>query len=428
METAAQIAPHLTPVLGRYFEREWSHGQAHRLYDSAGRAYLDFANGIAVTALGHVHPAVSAAIHAQVDRLIGPINAIGFTEPITRLADELAATFPEPLDSVMFLNSGSEAIDGALKLARRVRGRPGIVAFRGGFHGRTWGAMSVTTSNQNYRTGYEPLLPGVHLSDFPAVYRGYGGDEHAAVAGAMAALRALMASELPPSSVACILIEPVQGEGGFNPAPPAFMKELRDLCDRHDILLIADEVQSGYGRTGKMWAFEHAGIVPDVVVVAKAIANGLPLSAIVTSRDLQERWGRGAHGSTFGGNPVACAAGLAVLETIRDESLIENAAARGAELRAGLERIAAEDDRIGDVRGPGLMVGVEFVRDRVSREPDGTLPDRLSAACADAGLLVLTCGRQHEVVRWIPPLDVTPAEISEAVEIFGESLAGIPRE
>ena len=428
METATQIAPNLTPVLGRYFERQWSHGQGHRLYDVVGNAYLDFANGIAVTALGHAHPAVTAAIHTQVEKLIGPINAIGFTEPITRLAEQLAATFPDPLDSVMFLNSGSEAIDGALKLARRVTGRPGIIAFRGGFHGRTFGATSVTSSNVNYRTGYEPLLPGVHLTTYPATYRGFGGDEGAAVEGAMADLRTLISTDIPASSVACVLIEPVLGEGGFTQAPPDFLGELREFCDEHGILLIADEVQSGYGRTGRMWAFEHAGIVPDVVVVAKAIANGLPLSAIVTSRALQERWGRGAHGSTFGGNPVACAAGLAVLATIRDEGLIENAAERGAELRAGLERIAAEDDRIGDVRGPGLMVGVEFVRDRSSREPDGTLPDRLSAACADAGLLVLTCGRQHEVVRWIPPLDVTPAEISEAVEIFGESLAGIPRD
>ncbi len=428
METATSPAPHLTPVLGRYFERDWSHGQGHRLYDTVGRSYLDFANGIAVTALGHVHPRVTAAIHEQVEKLIGPINAIGFTEPITRLADEIAATFPESLDSVMFLNSGSEAIDGTLKLARRVTGRPGIVAFRGGFHGRTWGATSVTSSNINYRTGYEPLLPGVHLTTFPATYRGFGGDEAAAVAGAMADLRTLTSNEIPASSVACVLIEPVQGEGGFTPAPPAFLRELRAFCDEHSILLIADEVQSGYGRTGRMWAFEHSGIVPDVVVLAKAIANGLPLSAIVSSRELQQRWGRGAHGSTFGGNPVACAAGLAVLETIRDESLIENVNERGEELRAGLERIAAEDDRIGDVRGPGLMVGVEFVRDRATREPDGTLPDRLSAACAEAGLLLLTCGSQHEVVRWIPPLDVTAAEISEAVEIFGETLASIPRD
>jgi 4-aminobutyrate aminotransferase-like enzyme len=176
-----------------------------------------------------------------------------------------------------------------------------------------------------------------------------------------------------------------------------------------------------------MWAFEHSGIVPDVVCVAKAIANGLPLSAIVSSLALQEAWGRGAHGSTYGGNPVACAAGLAVLETIRDEGLVENAVVRGAELVAGLGAVAAEDDRIGDIRGPGLMVGVEFVRDRTTREPDGILPDRLSAACADAGLLVLTCGRSHEVIRWLPPLDVTAAEIAEAVEIFGETLAKEPR-
>jgi 4-aminobutyrate aminotransferase len=428
MTTAADHAPNLTPVLGRYFQREWSHGQGHHLFDTDGRAYLDFANGIAVTALGHVHPRVTAAIHAQVDRLIGPISAIGFTEPISRLATDLASTFPDPLDTVMFLNSGSEAIDGALKLARRVTGRPGIIAFRGGFHGRTWGALSVTSSALNYRTGYLPALPGVHLTQFPAIYRDFAGDEDRAVRVSMQHLRDLVATDIPASSVACVLIEPVQGEGGFNPAPPAFLQELRAFCDEHGILLIADEVQTGFGRTGRMWAFEHAGIVPDVVVLAKSIANGLPLSAIVSSRELQERWGRGAHGSTYAGNPVACAAGVAVLETIREEGLVANAAARGEELRAGLIRVAAEDDRIGDVRGPGMMIGVEFVRDRQTREPDGLLPDRLSAALADAGLLVLTCGRQHEVIRWIPPLDVSSAEIAEAVEIFGETLAAIPTE
>jgi 4-aminobutyrate aminotransferase len=227
--------------------------------------------------------------------------------------------------------------------------------------------------------------------------------------------------------VGAVLIEPVLGEGGYVPAPASFMQGLRALCDEHGILLIADEVQSGYGRTGKMWGFEHSGIVPDVVCVAKAIANGLPLSAIVSSRALQETWGRGAHGSTYGGNPVACAAGLAVLETIRDEGLLENAVVRGAELVSGLGKIAAEDDRIGDIRGLGLMIGVEFTRDRATGEPDGELPDLLMAACADAGLLILTCGRVHETVRWIPPLDVSAAEIAEAVEIFGETLASIPR-
>jgi 4-aminobutyrate aminotransferase len=428
MQAPHTPAPHLTPIVGRYYQREWSHGKGHRLFDTDGKAYLDFANGIAVTALGHAHPKVNAAIHAQVDRIVGPVNAMGFTEPISRLADELAATFPQPLDSVMFMNSGSEAIDAALKLARRVTGRPGVIAFRGAFHGRTFGAMSVTSSAINYRVGYEPLLPSVHLTTFPAVYRGFGGDEAAAIDGAIADLVTLTSTTIPPSAVGSILIEPIQGEGGYTPAPPEFLRRLRAFCDEHGIMLIADEVQSGYGRTGRMWAFEHAGVVPDVVVIAKAIANGLPLSAIASSRAVQERWGRGAHGSTFGGNPVACAAGVAVLETIRSEGLIDNVVARGAELRAGLERIAAEDDRIGDIRGPGLMIGVEFVRDRATREPDGALPDRLSASCADNGLLVLTCGSQHEVMRWIPPLDVTAAEISESVEIFGEALATIPRD
>ena len=419
-------ARNLTPVLGRYFQREWSRGEGHRLYDTSGKAYLDFANGIAVTALGHGHPKVNAAIHAQVDRLVGPISAIGFTEPVSRLAAELAATFPDPLDSVFFLNSGSEAIEAALKLARRVTGRPGIIAFRGAFHGRTLGATSVTTSSLNYRAGYDPLLPGVHIAPFPVTYPEFGGDEEAASSSALDGLRRLFEAVIPPSSVGSILIEPILGEGGYNPAPASFLQALRALCDEHGILLIADEIQTGMGRTGRMWAFEHAGIVPDVVCVAKAIANGLPLSALVSSRALQERWGKSSHGTTFGGNPVACAAGLAVLDVIREERLVENAAARGTELRAGLARIAAEDDRIGDVRGPGLMVGVELVRSRDGAEPDGAMADRLMAACADAGLLVLLCGRDHHVVRWIPPLNVTAAEIAEGVEIFGESLSSLP--
>jgi 4-aminobutyrate aminotransferase len=418
----AAEASHLSPVLGRYFERSWDHGEGHRLFDTSGRAYLDFANGIAVTALGHHHPRVTAAIHAQADKLIGPTGAIGYSQPVVTLATMLAATLPDPIDTVMFLNSGSEAIDGAMKLARRVTGRPAIIAFHGAFHGRTFGATSVTTSNVNYRTGYEPLLPSIYLAPFPAAYRDFDGDDDAATEASLAALRSLLASTVPPSAVAAILIEPVQGEGGYTPAPTAFLRGLRDICDEHGILFVADEVQTGYARTGMMWAFEHAETVPDVVVVAKAIANGLPLSAIATSRELQERWGRSAHGSTYGGNPVACAAGIAVLETIRDEGLVFNAGSRGVELTRGLYRLMAEDERIGDVRGPGLMVGVEMVRDRVTKEPDGDLATALVARCAELGLLVLSCGLTHQVVRWIAPIDATAAEISEAVEIFGEAL------
>ncbi len=426
LDLAALAADNLTPVLGRYFERSWSHGDGHRLYDTDGRAYLDFGNGIAVSVLGHRNPRISAAIHAQVDRLIAPMAAMGYAEPTVRLARALAATLPEPLDSIFFMNSGSEAIEAALKLARRVTGRPGIIAFRGGFHGRTLGAASITSSNINYRRGYEPLLPGVYLTPFPSAYRDFGGDEELAVEVAFRHLRDLLHSTIPPEEVAAIVIEPVQGEGGYIPAPPAFLQILRRVCDRHGILLVADEVQAGFGRTGRMWSFEHAGIVPDVVCMAKAIANGLPLSALASSKALQERWGKSAHGTTYGGNPVSCAAGLAVLEEIRERALVANAAARGAELADGLREIMAGDARIGDVRGPGLMIGLEFVKDRETREPDGATCETVIQGCADEGLLVLSCGVEHNVIRWIPPLDVTSEEIAEALGIFRRVLRSLP--
>ena len=424
LDLAALAGPNMSPVLGRYMDKSWSHGIGHRLFDTAGRAYLDFANGIAVTALGHTHPRVTAAIHAQVDRLIGPVHAIGFAASTVRLGELLAGTFPAPLDSVLFLNSGSEAIDGAIKLARRVTGRPAILAFRGAFHGRTIGATSITSSNLNYRKGYEPLLPAVYQLPYPAVYRDFDGDAERATKVCLEAIDDLLETTVSATQVAAVVIECVQGEGGYYPAPPAFVTALRALCDRHGILLIADEVQSGFGRTGEMWSFEAAGIVPDVVCVAKAIANGLPLSAIVTSRELQERWGKGAHGTTYGGNPVACAAGVAVLETIRDEDLVANARARGAELSGGLRELMADYPGIGDVRGPGLMIGVEFVKDRATREPDGATADAVAARAADAGLLLLSCGIHHEVIRWIPPLDVTVPEIEEALGVFEVALKG----
>ncbi len=413
---------HLSPVLGRYFERGFVRGDGHYLYDTEGKRYLDFACGIATTVLGHRHPAVTEAITRQADCLLHICNALGYVEPVSELAAELAAVLPDPLDTVFFGNSGSEAIEGALKLARRVTGRPGVVAFAGGFHGRTMGAVSVTSSNVNYRAGYEPLLPGVYLSPFPDVYAA-GGDEDRATGEALDALHRVFATQIPASSVAALLIETVQGEGGYRPAPVAFLQGLRDLCDEHGILYIADEVQCGYGRTGRMWGFEHAGIIPDVVCLAKAIANGLPLAAIVSRRGLQERWGRGAHGSTFGGNPVACAAGVAVLRTIQEQGLVANAAARGGELMAGLHQLAQRDSGIGDVRGKGMMIGVEFTRDRSTRQPDGARCERVRLACADLGMLVLSCGVEHQVVRWIPPLNVSAPEIREGLAIFDRALA-----
>jgi 4-aminobutyrate aminotransferase len=423
LDLAAMAAANLTPVLGRYFERSWARGEGHRLYDTDGKAYLDFANGIAVSVLGHHHPAVTAAIHAQVDELIAPCAAMGYAESTVRHAKLLAEFLPEPLDSIFFMNSGSEAVEAALKLARRVTGRPGIIAFRGAFHGRTIGAVSITSSNINYRLGYEPLLPGVYLSPFPSVYRDFAGDEERAVEVSLKHLRDLLRTTVPPSAVAAMILEPVQGEGGYIPAPPAFLRALRAICDEHGILLIADEVQAGFGRTGKMWSFEHAGIVPDVVCMAKAIANGLPLSALATRRELQEAWGKSAHGTTYGGNPVACAAGVAVLETILGEDLVANATTRGAELSAALREIAAGDVRIGDVRGPGLMIGLEFVKDRATRVPDGETCEAVIQACADEGLLLISCGTEHNVIRWIAPIDVSAAEIHEALGIFRRVLA-----
>jgi 4-aminobutyrate aminotransferase len=410
----------LSPVLGRYYQQTWVRGEGHRLFDSDGRSYLDFANGIAVTALGHAHPRVNAAIHKQVDALIHVCNGLGHLDPVTRLAEMIIAEMPEGLDTVYFGNSGAEVVDGAMKLVRRATGRSHIIAFTGAFHGRTYGATSVTSSSLNYRSGYEPLLPGIHIAPFPHAFRDYGGDEAAASAASLAYLERLFAEQIQPSRTAAFIIEPVQGEGGYVPAPAAFLRGLRELATRHGILLILDEVQSGYGRTGRMWAFEHADIKPDIVLLAKAIANGLPLAALVSSRELQERWGVGAHGSTYGGNPVCCAAGIAVLEVIREEGLVANAAARGAELTAGLQALALEDPRIGDVRGPGLMIGVEMVKDP-DAAPAVALGSALSAAAAERGLLVLTCGAGN-VLRWIPPLDVQRSEIEEALGIFSQAL------
>lgn len=409
----------LSPILGRYYQQAWVRGEGHRLYDSEGRAYLDFANGIAVTSLGHAHPKVNAAIHKQVDELIHVCNGLGHLDPVTRLAEMLVDELPESLDTVYFGNSGAEVVDGAMKLARRATGRTHIIAFSGAFHGRTYGATSITSSSLNYRAGYDPLVPGVHIAPFPNAYRDFGGDEAAASAASLAYLERLFAEQIEPARTAAFIIEPVQGEGGYVPAPVAFMQGLRELATRHGILLIADEVQSGYGRTGKMWAFEHAGIVPDVVLTAKAIANGMPLSALISPRELQERWGLGAHGSTYGGNPVSCAAGIAVLQVMHEQSLVANAATRGAELTAGLQALAAEDPRIGDVRGPGLMIGVEMIKDPDA--PDVALGSALSRASAERGLLVLTCGAGN-VVRWIPPLDVQRSEIEEALGIFQQAL------
>jgi 4-aminobutyrate aminotransferase len=415
---------HLSPALARYYERAWSHGEGHRLYDADGRSYLDFATGIATTILGHRHPAVTHAITEQAERLVHVCNGLGHLEPVSRLAEKITGHLPESLDTVFFGNSGAEVIEGSLKLARRSSGRPAIIAFEGAFHGRTYGALSLTTSSPNYQAGHGPLLPDVHYVPYPMPYR-HGDDEARATNESIDAVERLLAEKVAPSRVAAIVIEPILGEGGYVPAPVDFLRHLRQLCDQHGILLIFDEIQSGYGRTGRMWAFEHADVVPDIICLAKGIANGMPLGAFVSRRELHERWGAGAHGTTFGGNPVSCAAGLAVLDTIEHEGLVANGAARGEELLAGLRRLAEQDQRLGDVRGRGLMIGVELVSDRVARTADGELGNALLARSADLGLLVLTCGPAHNVIRWCAPLNVTAEEIEEGLGIFARALESI---
>ena len=346
-----------------------------------------------------------------------------YAEPINRLAEMIAAEMPDPLDTVFFLNSGSEAIEGALKLARRVTGRPGIIAFRGGFHGRTFGATSVTSSNPNYRHGYEPLLPGVYLAAFPDVYRDFGGDEDAATDACLAALEGDFADEVAPDDVAAILIEPIQGEGGYRPAPARFLQGLRRLADQYGILLIADEVQSGFARTGRMWGFEHAGIVPDVVTLAKAIANGLPLSAVVSRRELQERWGKGAHGTTYRRQPGRLRRRY---RRPRNDPRPGSGGQRRRTRRAADGRSAhAHGHRPGHRRRPRTGPDGRHRAGHRPRHPapDGGRTERVIQRCADLGLLLLSCGVDHDTVRWIAPIDVSAAEIDEALGIFAEALA-----
>ncbi len=311
---------HLSPVLARYFETSWARGEGHSLWDADGKEYLDFACGIATTVLGHGEPRVKAAAKAQLDQLWHMCNGLGYLEPVSQLADAIAAVMPAPLDTVFFGNSGTEVIEGAVKLARRTTGRSWIIGFANGFHGRTYASMSLTSSNLNYRVGHGPLLPNVYVAPFPICVplvrqRRSRGD------GCIHRLpREPVRLADPSAGGGCVPDRAGAGRGRLHAGTRCrSCASLRRLADRHGILLIADEVQSGYGRTGSMWAFQRAEIVPDVVTLAKAIANGLPLSAIVSSRALMERWGRGAHGSTFGGNPVACAAGVAVLEVIQQD-------------------------------------------------------------------------------------------------------------
>src|ERR1700726_3144528 len=386
----ARERAHLSQVLYRYTPIVVDHARGSYMYSVDGRRYLDFASGIAVTNLGHSHPAVVAAAKAQLDKFMHT-SVVAHHEPAIELAERIAAVAPGKLDKVFFANSGAEAVEGAIKLARYTTGRPALIAFQGAFHGRTYGALSLTASKGYYRERYEPLLPAVYHVPYPYPYRNPTGPGDAATLDyVFNFIDEMLDTRVPPRNVAAFIVEPVLGEGGYVVPPAGFLPRLRKLCDQHGILLIADEVQSGYGRTGKMFACEHTGVVPDIMTLAKSIASGLPLSAVVATSKLMDQWEPAAHGSTFGGNPVSCAAGIATLDVFEREGILENAATRGAELIRRLGDLQRRLPAIGEVRGLGLMVGVELVNKDGSANKD--LQKKVRQVCLDSGMVVLSCG------------------------------------
>lgn len=402
-------------------------GEGSWLITVDGERYLDYSSGIGVTNTGHAHPRIAAAIAEQAAKLIHGQQNIVFHEPGLRLHARLATLLPGGPWGVFLSNSGAEAVEAAVKLARVATGRPAIVAFRYGFHGRTAQAMALTAAKDVYRAAYEPLPGSVYHADFPYCYRAPGGPHpiERCTCDWEARLDLLFHQLVDPTRVAAIVVEPVIGEGGYIVPPPDFLPRLRAITRRHGILLVVDEIQTGFGRTGRLFAVEHSGVEPDVLVMAKGIASGLPLSGIIARRDLLERWAPGSHGGTYGGNVVACAAALATLDVIEAEGLVANAAARGAQLLAGLRRVAAGHPAVGDVRGLGCMVALEFVRpgEGDGRVPDPDLTKRVQAEALARHLIVLTAGTYGNVIRIIPPLVTTAEEVELALGILAESLA-----
>jgi len=405
----------LSPVWNRAWSLYVDHGEGCYLYDKDGRRYLDFTSGIAVTSTGHAHPKVVRAIQEQAAKLIHGQANIVIHEPMLRLAEELRTVVPPALDSFFFTNSGAEAIEGAVKLARAATKRPNVIVFQGSFHGRTNATMAMTTSKTIYRAGYQPLAGGVFVAPFPYAYR-YGWDEETTLKFCLRELQLLLKSQTSPEETAAMVVEPVMGEGGYVVPPAGFLPALREMCDHYGILLVADEVQTGFGRTGRWFAVEHTGVVPDILVMAKGIASGLPLAGLAARRQLMEHWTPGSHGGTFGGNVVCCAAAVATIQVLREERWIENAASVGQVLIDGLRQIQSGHPEIGDIRGVGLMVASEF-RDSAG-EPWTDRAKAVVKAAYGEGLLLLTCGTYDNVIRWIPPLVVNAGQVEEGLEMF----------
>ncbi|MEE4193805.1 MAG: aspartate aminotransferase family protein [Anaerolineae bacterium] len=393
--------------------------QGAYLHTIDGKEIMDFTSGIGVTNLGHNHPKVINAAIEQMKKIAHSAIGIVMHEAILQLTEVLPTVMPSNMEMFFFGNSGAEAVEGALKLARYVTGRQGIIAFTGGFHGRTYGAASVTSIKSKYRKHYHPLVPGIYFAEYANPYRcPIGNTNEKAVEWSVESIHRIFKHFIPPEEVAAILVEPVQGEGGYLVPPKEFHHQLRKICDQHGILLIFDEVQTGFGRTGEMFGAQTFGVEPDILAVAKAIANGFPLGATVSSRKIMSQWLAGSHGTTFGGNPVACAAALAVQEVFAEENILNNAKARGQQFFDGLVLLQQKHDFIGDVRGIGMMLALEIVKPDGKKTPDPETAMKILNGALDAGLLGYMAGPDGQVVRFIPPLIVTEKQIDHALEIL----------
>jgi len=416
----------IPPVWARYTDLVVERASGSWIETTDGQRYLDYTCGIGVTNTGHAHPRVVAAIVEQAARGLHLQQNIVYHQPGLELHRRLPERFPNAKADTaygLFLsNSGAEAVEAAVKLAKVVTRRPVVVAFRGGFHGRTHGAMALTSSSVKYRAHFEPLMGGVHFAPYPYPLR-MGGSE-AALATTLAAIEELFATVVAPDDVAAFLVEPVLGEGGYVVPPDGFLPALRATADRHGILLAVDEVQSGYARTGRFFATSWTDATPDIVIMAKGIASGLPLSGILAPRALLDQLGPGSHGGTYGGNAVACAAALATLDVIDDEGLSERAHRLGERLAVALREMTRARTSVAEVRGRGMMIGIEFA-DPGALTPRPDLAKGLLAEAMARNLLLLTCGTYGQVVRIIPPLVTTEEEIDLALGIIGEALQAI---
>jgi 4-aminobutyrate aminotransferase len=403
-------ASHLSKVWFKVTDLQVAHGRGCRVTTVDGEEYLDFAAGIAVNSTGHSHPKVVEAIAAQAARFVHAQVNVFTHDLLEPLAAKLAGLAPGAIDTFFFANSGAEITEAAVKLAKQVTGRPNVVVFNGSFHGRTHLAMAMTTSKTIYRAGHAPLPGGVVVAPFPDPL---AADQDAEVTRALRGLDHLLLTQSAPSETAAMILEPVLGEGGYVPATQAFLDGVVERCREHGILFVADEVQSGFGRTGKMFAVDHYGVEPDIICMAKGIASGFPFAALGTRRELDDRWPTGSHGGTYGGNPMGCAAALATIEIMSEPAFLENVRARGQQLTNALREL--NDPDIRQVRGPGLMVATSFA-------DAARVPAVIQHCLHEGRLILMSAGTYGKVIRWMPPLVVTASEIDEAVHVFGAAL------